>query len=112
MKIIKFYSKYSSLIKTNTKTQTIRLWQKCTLTVNEIITLDCGVYTFQAKIVSVEQKLYSDLTDETALFDGFKCKEDLKMALQRTYKNIHANSNVFVIQWVLQDITPRCCDSV
>lgn len=101
MKEIKFYGKYAKLIADNNKTQTIRLWTKCNLKTDDIVVLNCKTQNFQAKIVNIENILYSNLTNEIALFDGFKTLQDLQKALQITYPNINQNSNIFVIRWEL-----------
>ena len=63
MKQINFKQKFKSQIENGKKTQTIRYWKKCTLNINDNISLFFGFHTsrLQGKILNITEKLFHDI---------------------------------------------------
>ncbi len=72
----------------------------------ELIVHGGGRPVAKIRVTSVRYKKVSELTDEDAVKDGFRTKEELVEALRRTYGDVKPDDYVTIIEFeVLQDLT-------
>ena len=88
MRNLKFDGKYKDLLLSGKKRATIRVGKVNLKPGDEVLIHSGGYVIGKAKIRKVEKKRVSELTDEDAIMDGFKNKEELLDALKEHYKNI------------------------
>ena len=104
MNKIRFYGKYATLIKKGQKTQTIRIWRKCLLNINDNIIIDCKDQQFNAIITNIEYKNITLLTENDAVRDGFKTLIELQNTIKKIYSfyaPVNNETNVYIISFKL-----------
>ena len=99
MRNLKFDGKYKDLLLSGKKRATIRVGKVNLKPGDEVLIHSGGYVIGKAKIRKVEKKRVSELTDEDAIMDGFKNKEELLDALKAHYKNINPDTEVTVIKF-------------
>lgn len=98
-----FKKEYGAGIINGTKTSTVRL--SSSLKAGDEVDVIAGkVKLGVAKIESVEVKKIRELTDEDAIMDGFKNRDELVKALKRIYgKKISDSTEVKLIKFRMID---------
>jgi hypothetical protein len=72
----------------------------------ELIVHGGGRPVAKVKVLSVRYKKVSELTDEDAVKDGFKTRDELIEALKQTYGDVKPDDYVTIIEFeVIQDLT-------
>ena len=99
MRNLKFDGKYKDLLLSGKKRATIRVGKVNLKPGDEVLIHSGGYVIGKAKIKRVEKKRVSELTDEDAVMDGFKSKEELIKALKEHYKNIKPDTEVTVVEF-------------
>lgn len=99
MRNLKFDGKYKDLLLSGKKSATIRVGKVNLKPGDEVLVHSGGYVLGKARIKRVEKKRVSELTDEDAIMDGFKNKEELLDALKEHYKNIKPDTEVTVIEF-------------
>ena len=99
MRNLKFDGKYKDLLLSGKKRATIRVGKVNLKPGDEVLIHSEGYVIGKAKIRKVEKKRVSELTDEDAIMDGFKNKEELLDALKEHYKNIKSDTEVTVVEF-------------
>ncbi len=102
MKKLVFKLDYAGKILSGEKTTTIRLQSH--LKEGDIVEVYVGhVRVGRAIIRKVIKKKLTELTDDDAQKDGFRCKDDLIKALSRIYGRsvIESNPDVYIIEFNL-----------
>ena len=82
------------------KTQTLRLWQKCNLQINDIVTLQ---YKYKAKILKIDTILYKDIDINDAKNEGFQSINELQNIIKQIYPNTIQESILYRISFILLD---------
>lgn len=99
MRNLKFDGKYKDLLLSRKKRATIRVGKVNLKPGDEVLIHSGGYVIGKAKIRKVEKKRVSELTEEDAIMDGFKNKEELLDALKEHYKNIKSDTEVTVVEF-------------
>ncbi|RLF86800.1 ASCH domain-containing protein [Thermococci archaeon] len=99
MRNLKFDGKYKDLLLSGKKRATIRVGKVNLKSGDEVLIHSGGYVIGKAKIRKVEKKRVSELTEEDAIMDGFKNKEELLDALKEHYKNIKSDTEVTVVEF-------------
>ncbi|RLF80795.1 ASCH domain-containing protein [Thermococci archaeon] len=99
MRNLKFDGKYKDLLLSGKKRATIRVGKVNLKPGDEVLIHSGGYVIGKAKIRKVEKKRVSELTEEDAIMDGFKNKEELLDALKEHYKNIKSDTEVTVVEF-------------
>ncbi len=99
MKHLQFLGIYKDLLIDGKKDITIRL-TKPKLKPGEIFIIDCGGKSIgKFRVKNIYTKKIKEITDEEAIRDGYKNKEDLIIDLKRIYKGIDDNKEVVIIEF-------------
>jgi len=95
---LRLKSEFIPLVQNGIKRSTIRAgrWEAA-LGPAEIV---CGSTRIPIKIISLDVKTLSTLTDIDAVNDGFSSKEELRKTLLKFYPQLKANDEVTIIHFI------------